>query len=303
MTMERSRRLRSRPIRSQSAGRLPGRLASVRWIVLILAAFSLMAASILEAQQNSLRIGPRDEIQIRVAELPNLDSKLEVSNDGTIELPVIGSVVAAGLNESELAQRLRERLEQEGLRRATVSVEVTAYRSRPVSLLGAVNQPGNHYVPGRTTLLELLLDAGGLSENHGNAIHIRRRADNGLSDQIQISVEALIRDGDPVVNIPILAGDLINIPVARDIEIFFIGEVQNPGSLVFRSNEPVTLLTAIARVGGLTELASRKMRIKRGTGQRNPEEITVDYRQVLNGQTEDPPLQDGDIIIVKESFF
>lgn len=291
------------PSRVQVARR-PAAMAS------LLAAFPLIAllllivlgASTADAQ-NSLRIGPRDQIQIRVSELPNLDSELTVAEDGTIELSVIGSVVAAGLNESELAQRLRERLEQEGLRRATVSVKVTAFKSRPVSILGAVNQPGNHYVPGRTTLLELLLDAGGLSENHGDTIHVRRRADNGLSDQIQISVEALIRDGDPVVNIPILAGDLINIPTARDIEIFFIGEIQNPGSLVFRSTEPVTLLTAIARAGGITDLASRKLRIKRGTGKKNTEEILVDYRQVLNGQIEDPQLQDGDIIIVKESFF
>lgn len=267
----------------------------------LLIALCLLPAA-LEAQ-GGLRIGARDQIQIRVVELPDLDGAQEVAEDGTIDLPIVGTISAAGLDERALAERLRERLEAEGLRRATVSVKVTSYRSRPVAVLGAVNQPGNHYLPGRITLLELLLDAGGLADNHGNTIFVRRRAENGLSDQVQISVEALIADGDPVLNIPILAGDLINIPPARDLQIYFLGEVQNPGSLLFNSNEPVTLLTAIARAGGLTEIASKKVRIKRRTGQRQPHEIIVDYREVLDGQIPDPELEDGDIIIVKESFF
>jgi polysaccharide export outer membrane protein len=250
----------------------------------------------------SYRIGPRDEIQIRVAELPDLNTEQVVAEDGTIVLPVIGTVAARGLTEDQLAVRLRARLEDEGLRRATVSVSVTAYRSRPVSIMGAVAEPGNHFVPGRATLLEVLLNAGGLNPDHGESIFVRRRAENGLADQLEIPVRELIEVGNPALNIPILAGDQINVPAAKEITVHLLGEVQKSGSLTFRSTERVTLLTAIAAAGGLSETASKKIRIKRRTGD-DEEELVADFRRVLDGDDPDPVLRDGDLIIVKESFF
>ena len=251
----------------------------------------------------SYRIGPRDQIQIRVDELADLDSEATVAEDGTIDLPVIGTVSTSGLTEDELELRLRRKLEDEGLRTATVTVKVTEYRSRPVSVLGAVGDPGNHFVPGRASLMEILLNAGGLSTEHGGEIFVRRRADNGISDQVQISTRDLIEEGDPDVNIPIFAGDYINVPPAQEVTIHFLGEVANAGSLTFRSNQRVTLLTALARAGGLLETASKRIRIIRQLEGDQREEEIVDFRAILSGDARDPTLQDGDLIVVKESFF
>lgn len=276
-------------------------------ILFVLAVAWALGAVSLWAQEpesaRSYRIGPRDRIQIRVEELPGLDSEQEVADDGTINLGVVGSIDAQGATESELEARIRSRLLSEGLRKATVTVVVSEYRSRPVSIIGAVGSPGNHFVPGRTTLLEALLAAGGLDAEHGPKIQVRRRADNGLSDQVEIAVRSLIELGDPQVNIPIFAGDLINVPPAREIVIHFLGEVRNVGSQTFTSNKKVTLLTAIARAGGLTETASSKISIKRETGSGEREEIVVDFRRLLSGRDPDIELQDGDLIVVKESFF
>jgi polysaccharide export outer membrane protein len=266
-----------------------------------LGAFSLWAQE--PANARSYRIGPRDRIQIRVEELPGLDSEQEVADDGTINLGVVGNIDAQGATESELETRIRTRLLSEGLRKATVTVVVSEFRSRPVSIIGAVGNPGNHFVPGRTTLLEVLLAAGGLDADHGPNIQVRRRADNGLSDQVEIPVRSLIELGDPQVNIPVFAGDLINVPPAREIVIHFLGEVQNVGSQTFTSNKKVTLLTAIARAGGLTETASSKISIKRQTESGEREEIVVDFRRLLSGRDPDIELQDGDLVVVKESFF
>lgn len=249
------------------------------------------------------RIGPRDEILIRVDNLPEVDGEQVVADDGTIVLPIVGTVPAQGLTEEELERRLRAELEQQGLRRARVEVSVISYRSRPVSLLGAVARPGNHYVPGQARLLQVLLEAGGLAESHGAEIHVRRRADNGLSDQIRIPVSELIERGDPMLNIPILAGDQINVPPVREITVHFLGEVKQPGSQTFRADEGVTLLTAIARVGGLSETASKKIRIKRKSSTGETTELEIDYRRVLDDDDPDIALADGDLIIVKESFF
>ena len=251
----------------------------------------------------SYRIGRRDRLVIRVQELPDLNSELVVGDDGTINLDVIGSVDVLGLTEQELETRLQARLLQEGLRRATVTAAVAEFRSKPVSVLGAVVRPGNQVIPGRSTLIDLILDAGGLSERAGRKIIVRRRAENGLSDRVEIDTEDLFVLGDPKANLPIYAGDLVHVLAVREVVVHFLGQVATVGSQTFTDNKRVTLLTAIARAGGLTETASNKLVIKREGEDGRRFEIPVDYRKLLNGRIPDVELQDGDLIVVKESFF
>ncbi len=248
------------------------------------------------------RIGPRDKVQISVAELEGLDRELEVAEDGSIAMSELGRVDTEGLTAEQLAVRIRTQLESKGLRTATVSVSVTYRSSRPVSILGAVNKPGIHHVPRRATLMEVILNAG-LGTTHGPDIIISRRAANGLSDEVRITVEDLLETGDPRVNIPILGGDVIRVPPARELTVYFLGAVVETGSQTFRGNQPVTLLTSLLGSGGLSETASNKILIRRleASGQRR--EIVVNYRRMLKGHDPDVELADGDIIIVKESFF
>lgn len=247
-------------------------------------------------------IGVRDQLQIQVEGLPDLDVDQPVAEDGTINIPVAGTVEARGLSTEALAVRVQRRLEERGLRDPKVNVKVTAFRSRPVSVLGAVQEPGNHYVAGHATLMEILLMAGGLTASHDRVIQIRRRSDNGLSDQIEISADDF-ESGTEVVHLPIFAGDYVNVPPAREIVVQFLGEVADPGNQVFRSYQRVTLLTALAQAGGLLETASKKLRIIRRSPNGQRQEIEANYRAILAGDAEDPPLQDGDLIVVKESFF
>lgn len=267
---------------------------------------SLVLASTTAAQENtsrSYRIGPRDQIQVRVEEIPEFEVEQVVAEDGTVVLPTVGSLRVQGLTEREFEDRLRDRLLAEGLREATVYVTVSGYRSRPVAMWGSLKNPGNHFIPGRATLLEMLTMAGGLTAERGPSIFIRRVAENGLTDQVEIPIVELVENGNPEYNLPIFAGDHINIPQAREFTIHFLGEVKQAGSFTFRSNQRPTLLTAIARAGGLTEVASNKIRILRQTEGQERETIPVDYRRILLGKAPDVPLEDGDLIVVKESFF
>jgi polysaccharide export outer membrane protein len=258
-------------------------------------------ASAAAAQPASNPVGPRDKVEIRVVELPELDREFQVAGDGTIELPNIGKVEVAGLTESEIAAELRRRLEEVGMRRATVSVRITEY-SRPVSVLGAVVNPGNRPIDGRSTLLDVLLMAGGLTSDRGRVIQVRRRAANGLSDQVEISVDELMERGDPAANIPIFAGDVVHVLPAETVRVSFLGEVNQTGNVTFRRTDPVTLLVAIAQAGGLTERAASRIRILRRQGA-DRVEVVANYRRILSGKDPDPELADGDIVIVKEAFF
>lgn len=255
------------------------------------------------ASSNEYHIGPRDLVAVRVFEEPQLNVDVRVNEDGTIRLPLVGNVSAEGLTENQLAARLKKILESSLLQRASVSVEVLEYRSRPISVIGAVKKPGNLDVSGRLTLLEALTDAGGLAENHGNTVNVLRRAENGLTDQVSISLDELLVKANPDVNIPIFANDLINVPAAVDLTVYCLGEVATPGAYSFHSTERVTLLAVIARAGGLTDRASKKILIKRPLPDGKAKEIVAHYKRIISGEEPDIELEQGDVVVVKESFF
>jgi polysaccharide export outer membrane protein len=249
------------------------------------------------------RLGPKDLVRIRVFEVPELNVETRISEAGMVNLPLIGDVPAAGLTETELAGRLKEVLEARYVNRASVAVQVTEFRSRPITVIGAVKTPGNLAFPGRWTLLDALAAAGGLADNHGDLIHVLRRADNGLTDQVEIPVEELMVRGEAEANLPIRANDLINVPARVEISVYCLGEVRQPGAIAFRSTDRVTLLAVLARAGGFTDRASKKVLVKRRTGDSLGVELEVDYRKVLAGKEPDPPLGEGDVVVVRESFF
>ncbi len=247
----------------------------------------------------SYRIGPRDLVLVEVLEDDSLDTETRVTELGTIELPHIEPVVIAGLTTSEAAQALSAALGKY-LQRATVNLRVLEFRSQPITLLGAVRKPGTLPFSGRWTLIDAITEAGGLSETAGGDILVLRRASNGLSDQLRIDARELLQRGNADVNITLAPRDIINVPAATNVTVSFLGEVASPGAVVFRSTDRITLLAALARVGGRTERASNTIIVRR---LEIGDEIRVNYKKLLAGREPDIELSDGDLIVVKESFF
>ena len=272
-------------------------------LLLVAALVSAQGAAPSSAPSAGYRIGPKDLVEIRVVELQELNVERRVSEKGMINLPFLEDIQAAGLTDSELAARLKTELERRLLQRATVSVQVREFRARPISVIGAVQTPGPLEFAGRWTLLEAITAAGGLTPGHGRTAYVLRHADNGLSDQVAIDLDDLLVRADPRVNIPIFPNDLINIPATLEVTIYFLGEVSQPGALTFKSTERITLLAAVSRAGGLTDRAGRRITIRREDASGKAQEIEVDYKRILAGKDPDVPLREGDVVVVKESFF
>lgn len=274
-------------------------------LVLLLVVWTTAAnAQGTQGKDPAYQVGPRDLLDIRVYEDAKLNGERRVSEAGVINLPLLGDVPVAAKTTGEIAQILKKLLEDKYMQKASVDVQVLEFRSRPISVIGAVKQPGNLGFSGRWTLLEALTAAGGLVESHGNVVHVLRRADNGLSDQVSINLDDLLLRADPRVNIPIFANDLINVPGTVEVNVYCLGEVARPGALTFKSNERITLLTAIAHAGGLTDRASRRsILIKRAAGSGGPQEIAADYNRIVAGKEPDVELRQGDVVVVRESFF
>src|SRR5579864_1537421 len=281
------------------------KIATRAWVLaaVLLGGLAGAPAAAQSAAAPGYRVGPRDLLEIRVFEMPDLNAvpQHRVSEDGTISLPPLDDVQVAGLTEAEVAQKIKSLLEAKYAQRATVEVTVQEFRSRPISILGAVKNPGSLPFSGRWTLLEALTAVGGVDENHGSALYVLRRADNGLSDQVAISFDDLLVRADPRVNIPLLANDLINVPAAVSVIVYCLGAVSRPGAVDFKSTERITLLAAIARSGGLTDRAAKTIRIKRADAAAGTPELEADYKRILAGKDPDVELRQGDVVVVKES--
>lgn len=108
------------------------------------------------------RLGPGDEVRVTVFEEPRISGGFRVSDTGTVSLPLLGVVQAAGITSADLRERLDAEIRRRGLLpEPRTAVEVVAYR--PVFVLGEVERAGAFpWQPGLTTLGAVAL-AGGFS--------------------------------------------------------------------------------------------------------------------------------------------
>ena len=129
-------------------------------------------------------------------------------------------------------------------------------------------------------------------------------AGNGAPSRIEVNVRELMTSHDPVSNVPIEPGDIISVPIDRELYIYVDGAVKTPGRIEQLSSRPITLLQAIAKAGGMTDRANLKgVQILRQSDNGTQQIATINIKHVRKGKATDPLLQDGDIIVVPETFF
>lgn len=249
-------------------------------------------------------IGPKDLLEIRVQEIPELNVERRVQDDGSIDLPLLGQVPASGVSAMDLRDRLAAMLMARYVNQAYVTVNVKEYANRPILILGGVARPGALNLSGRWTLQQAILNAGGLAAGAGKTISILRTADNGLTDRIEIDSDELFVKLNPAWNIPIYPGDVVNVGTRREVVVYFLGEFKTTGAIKVMSDERLTLLRMVARVGGLTDRASKgSLRIKRTDADGKTTEIEASYSRILAGKDPDVELQPDDVVVAKESIF
>jgi polysaccharide export outer membrane protein len=277
-------------------------------LVILLVALAIMAvAGIAGAQElpilsTDAPIGPRDVLDISVLEDKSIAAKVTVSQEGTIVLNVLEKVQVAGLTASQIESRLKSLLEASYLSKATVTVQVVEFASKPISVVGAVIRPGRISASGNTTLIQAITQAGGLAAGHGSELYVLRTGANGLSEQVAVSIDDLMINGNPDVNIPLAPNDLVNVPADTPIVIYLLGEFARPGKSLFRSSQTPTLLQAMADAGGQTDRAGKKVVITRLVDGKT-ERKEVNYRNILSGRQPDVVLRDNDTLYLAPAIF
>lgn len=272
-------------------------------MILVLAALATsLVAQELPILSSDAPVGSRDVLDLKVLEDPTMSGRVVVGDDGQIALNIVGKIQVAGLTSTQIESKLENILEANYLPKATVSVQVVEFASKPISVVGAVVRPGRIGATGSTTLIQAITQAGGLTANHGKELYVLRTARNGLSEQVAIDIDELMITGNADLNIPLSPNDLVNVPIDTPITIYILGEVMRPGKVQFRSSQTPTLLQAMADAGGQTDRASRTAIVKRIVNGKQVQ-IEVNYRAVIDGRRADEILRDNDTVVIKQAIF
>jgi polysaccharide export outer membrane protein len=236
-----------------------------------------------EAQYQGYRIGPDDVVQVVVYGQTEFNVSTRVKHDGTIVMPLIGIVKAEGETNVSLARKITDQLVSGGyLKAPLVNVEIANYVARTVNVAGNVGQSGIYALDRPYHALEVLLKAGWVRGDAASFVYLRRAGQPVRTLQIKELVRGE-RDNDPLLQ----SGDTLFVPPS---ETFFIyGAINGPGMKAILPG--MTVQQAIALSGGVSASGNAK---KIGLIRGDAKEITVDPSEKV---------QDGDILVIKESLF
>jgi polysaccharide export outer membrane protein len=268
------------------------------------------------AAESAFCLGPGDLLEVsvpRVDEIQGLHAR--ISPAGTITLPHLGTIQAAGLTENQLTERLKQRLGQTLLRDPQVSLFVTEHVSQQVSVTGAVARPGLVGLTRQTrTISDLLSEAGGMNEHAGGTVQFYPAAGRACSASPQAPAMApgSAAGGTPIeidlnrqwqppnenpLYMPVIGGDALVVNVGR---YYVDGWVKTPGA--YDISPGTTALGGLTAAGGAMYPADlHSIVVWRTEPGGTKKHIDVDVDAVRKGKVQDLTLQAGDVVSVPAS--
>jgi polysaccharide export outer membrane protein len=270
-----------------------------------------------DVKQGDYLIGSGDMLGIDVFDVPELSRDVRVNETGFISLPLLPSKIrASGLTPFQLQDKLAELLQTNGLvTTPQVTVAVKEQHGQPITVIGAIKNPMVIQALRRTTLLQALSQAGGISDEAGSTVIVTRNAADPSESEdapdasapagpqsFTINLSDVLESGDPRFNIPLVAGDVVSVPRAGII--YVVGAVNRPGGFLLQNDlDRMTMLKMLSLAGGTTSTAKMKnaviLRKNPDTGKRD--QVPVDLGKVMHLKTQDVQMQANDILFVPDS--
>ena len=253
----------------------------------------------------SVLLKEADIVSVTVFDEDSLSGVFTIGPEGTLVLPLLGSLPAIGRSAEELAGDVEARLEADYIRDAQVVVALSKASELPpqlVTVIGQVAAPGR--VPfeagASMDLFTAVASAGGLVERSNRYnLELKRGGDDLKTYRLSI-------DSDR--NFSLQDGDTVIVHAMEEVEekvetITVIGEVKDPGAIQIDPEEPFDLITAIAVAGGFTTIARpTKVVVRRRDG----ESVKTFELTVLKMQKDQSApffLLPNDTVFVPESIF
>ena len=270
------------------------------------------------------RMGAGDILDVRVFGQPDLTSTVEVDEDGNISsLPFIEDPIPAKCKNEKEVQKLITDAYSKYILKPRVSVRITERRSRPPAIVfGAVRLPSRVSMNRRLRLHEVLVTAGGVTQNANGTIDIlhtenemcvetedtpttvavatavaanhSKESDIGKLETFKIID---LKGGSAANNPFIRPGDIVIVNEGEPV--FITGAVFQPRELVIK--DQLTLGRAIAMAGGAQKLANTaQVHIyRKKDGKIGSDDLKYDYDAIRKGKAPDVLLQAYDIIDVR----
>jgi polysaccharide biosynthesis/export protein len=252
-----------------------------------------------------------DLISVHLFENPDYVPLARVGLDGTIQLPLIGSVQVEGLTVHQAQALIAQKLVSAGMYRdPQVSIQIMESPNQTATVIGELH--GLVAIIGERRLYDVLaavsggggfssttttvvVGGGGLPTTASHVITINRP---GVAQPIVVDLGT-----DPAksteANIPIFPRDTIVVP--RVGVIYLLGAFKTQGAVPLTQNSPMTLMKVAALTGGSGfEGKDSDLRIIRSVGT-SRQVVRVDLKKIINGQAPDPVLQPEDIVFLPTS--
>ena len=257
-------------------------------------------------------IGVGDKLKLTMREIQLTSESVVVRPDGNISFAMLEDVQAAGRTPTELDDDVTNRLAQ-FLRFPKVDVEVEEYQSKKVSLLGAIKTllrgsgsgseqsgQGRYSLKGKTTLLDLILEAGGTTPD-GQLENVQLIRAN---KSFRLDLRKVLTSGVQSDNAILQGEDIIIVPGTslRSKKVIILGEVFQPNVYMFADD--ARLMEALSQAGGFNAAALRDdirlIRVVEGSGQM----YSINFERFANhgDLRQNVALKNDDIIYVPRSF-
>ena len=260
-------------------------------------------------------LGPDDQIIIQGPEMDEIVNRpYRIDPDGYLSLPMIGRIKAGGMTIGDFETELNKAAAKY-VRDPQLVASVAEFHSQPISVVGAVNQPGAQQLQGKKTLMQVISMVGGFRNDAGNTLSITRELQwgalplpNAKTDPTgkftvaEISIPELLQEKTPELNIPIMPNDVITVPVSETV--YVVGDVHKPGGFLLGEHKDMTVLQAVAMAEGIsgTSDAKHSRVIHHAADNSIIGETPVNVKEILSGKAADVPLGGGDILFVPGSM-
>jgi len=248
------------------------------------------AAATASSDPQLLVISPGDLLAITVFDTPELSQKARVGNDGNVELVIGGKVKLEGKLPAEAERTIQARLrDADVLRDPHVTIDVLESATQTVTVSGEVNKPGAYPLWGRKTVAEVIAAAGGVTQY---ASHTANLTHKGSTSPVRVDLDGPHQHDTEQAVLP---GDVLD--VVRAGTVYVLGDVGRPGGYTLDDRKPITVLQGLALAQGLNRTASLHGSLTHQTPS-GPQQEFLDLKKILNNQSSDPALHEGDILYV-----
>ena len=213
-----------------------------------------------EMASSTYRLQPYDLIDVDVYSEADLHKPARLGSDGTVLLPLIGSVKVGGLTVTEATDLIAKRYGDGFVKNPSVLITVLKYRKSTFSILGQVNKPGIVEIPegADISIMEAVSLAGGFTKTAAeNAVTVKRTVD-GKDQVFRVKAGEMAQNAN-AVPFDVQPGDMIVVPTSDYLDSHFtvVGQVNKPGLFDIPDGAHMSIVDAISMAGGFSSGASQ----------------------------------------------